>query len=279
MLILIALFASLQLNVRSAHAQASVQGARKFDEFGDIQYSDLIARLDNFAIQLQQEQNTRGFIMVYRTRRDLPGLSNRFAMSSKNYMVMTRGVPAERVVTVDGGVANCLTQELWIVPIGATPKPISDAYDNSFVDTDSPRKFDEHSFGSPEDGITSDWSANNRDMAVYLDAFAAALQKEPQSKAYIIAYGQYYIERGVVDYTGRGSKNYRRVYLDSPGTAMKILSAERDYLIKTYRIAPSRIKLVNGGYRSTRLAELWIVPRGASAPIPTPNRFPRGRRK
>src|SRR5687767_13285832 len=103
-------------------AQAAKQEARKFDEFYDIQYSDLIARLDNFAIQIQTEPGTRGFIVVYRTRRDLRGLSNRYAQRMKNYLVKTRGLSNERVVTVDGGAASCLTQELWIVPPGATPK-------------------------------------------------------------------------------------------------------------------------------------------------------------
>jgi hypothetical protein len=35
--------------------------ARKFDEFGDIQESELKARLDNFAIQVQTEHGTKGF--------------------------------------------------------------------------------------------------------------------------------------------------------------------------------------------------------------------------
>jgi hypothetical protein len=61
----------------SLFAQANPQAARKFDEFSDIQSSDLMARLDNFAIQLQNEPTVKGFILVYRSRRDLQGLSNR----------------------------------------------------------------------------------------------------------------------------------------------------------------------------------------------------------
>src|SRR5215212_4401432 len=89
-------------------SQERVKAARKFDEFGDIEYSDKIARLDNFAIQLQNEPNARGFIIVYRSRRDLPGISNRYALWMKNYMVMTRGLDKERIATVDGGEAGCL---------------------------------------------------------------------------------------------------------------------------------------------------------------------------
>src|SRR6266850_139498 len=79
----------------SVCAQPKENTARKFDEFGDVQYSDLIARLDNFAIALQGEPNAKGFIVVYRSHRDLPGLSNRMAIRSRDYLVNSRGLSAE----------------------------------------------------------------------------------------------------------------------------------------------------------------------------------------
>lgn len=122
--------------------QASNLTADKFDEFGDILASDLIARLDNLAIALANEPTAKAFLLVYRTRRDLPGLSSRYAHRMKSYLVETRGMSAPRVVIVDGGVAPCLWQELWIVPPGSAPKPREDAYDNSYKP--SVYKFDEH---------------------------------------------------------------------------------------------------------------------------------------
>jgi len=83
-------------------AQSGTQRARKFDEFGDILASDLIARLDNLAIQLQNETTAKSFLVVYRSRRDLPGLNNRYAHRMKSYLVDSRGIPAERIITVDG---------------------------------------------------------------------------------------------------------------------------------------------------------------------------------
>ena len=136
-----------------ACSDADSPRARKLDEFGDIQASDLIARLDNLAIQLQNEPTARGFLIVYRERRDMPGLSNRFAHRMKDYLVNTRGLSAERVVTVDGGIAGCLTQELWIVSPGGAPKPRPDAYFDTYQP--SAYKFDEHQYSSPDgpDGI------------------------------------------------------------------------------------------------------------------------------
>src|SRR5262245_52245218 len=96
-------------------AQTNVDGTRKFDEFGDIEYSDLIARLDNYAIALQNDPQARGFIVVYRTRRDLPGLNNAIAFRSKEYLIKSRGLSRDRIVTVNGGEADCEIQELWII--------------------------------------------------------------------------------------------------------------------------------------------------------------------
>jgi hypothetical protein len=138
------IFLSLSLMIVSGQsilAQAKGEPARKFDEFGDIQYSDLIARLDNFAIALQGEPNTKGFIVAYRSRRDLPGLSNRTALRSRDYLINSRGVSQERLVTVDGGDAACFTQELWVASPGTTPTPRGDAYSRNFPDFDSARKF------------------------------------------------------------------------------------------------------------------------------------------
>jgi diadenosine tetraphosphate (Ap4A) HIT family hydrolase len=238
-------------------AQSSGQAARKFDEFGDIQMSDLKARLDNFAIQIQQEPGTRGFIITYRSHRDLPGLSSRLASPAKEYLINNRLIPAERIVTVDGGEAECLMYEFWIVPAGAAPKPRGDAYQRHFVDTTSAWKFDEYYYPLFDEYDEGDSVAGNS-----LEAFAEVLRKLPRSQAFILAYPQHHVERSS----------------DPPNAALRMLKAVKAELVRKYKIAPSRIKVMNGGYRKLRQVELWIVPRGEHAPIPTPNSFPKKRR-
>jgi hypothetical protein len=242
------LFAALCLLAQSgqlALAQTDIPQARKFDEFGDIQHSDLVARLDGLAIQLQNEPTAQAFLIVYRARRDLPGLSNRYALHMKDYLVKSRGLPAERISTVDGGVSSCLTQELWVVPAGATPAPRRDAYFGSYQD--GAYKFDEHFYAlqdTSEGGIY--WSVAPDNLSVYLDAFAAALRKEPRSLAYLVAY----------ESVGR----------DPAGTAGKMLKREKDFLVREYGIKASRIRTACGGYRKWRKMELWVVPPGEYAP-------------
>jgi hypothetical protein len=251
---------------------AQVKGqARKFDEFGDIQSSDLMARLDNFAIQLQNEPATKGFILVYRTRRDLPGLNNSLALRSKDYLVNSRGVPRDKIVTVDGGEANCMIQELWIVPVGTTPAPRPEAYQRRFPDLDSPRKFDEYGF-EPSDARPPAVAVEQSAAAEYLGTFADELRREPRAIACVIVYAQYNPRPGLVD---KGFYEPERdVRLDPPFVAARRLALEQKRLTTVYGISRNRISLVNGGYRKVRAVELWIVPRGEHLPIPTPNSFP-----
>lgn len=245
------LFCSLAL------AQSNTQEARKFDEFGDLLVTDIKARLDNFAIQLQSEPNTRGFIVIYRTRHDLPGLNARLAKRMKDYLVNSRAISVERVVTVDGGVASSLVQEFWIVPIGKTPKPRDDVYTGQIIDTTSAWKFDEYYYFMPNDNYDGEVDSGA------LEAFADVLQKYPDSQAYILVYPQ---------------SDRRGGHLDPPNTVSKMQKAVKAELVNVYKIAPPRIKLVNGGYRKLRQIELWVVPQGEHPPIATPNVFPKRRR-
>jgi hypothetical protein len=83
-----------------------------------------------------------------------------------------------------------------------------------------------------------------------LEALAAALRRRPNARAYVIAYAQNYVERRSVDNGDGRERTLRRLHLDPPGAARKILKTEKDYLVKTYRIAPAQIKVVDVGYRS-----------------------------
>jgi hypothetical protein len=41
-----------------------------------------------------------------------------------------------------------------------------------------------------------------------------------------------------------------------------MLRTERNFLIKKFRIKPSRIKTIDGGYRQSRTMELWLAQPG-----------------
>ena len=103
--------ASCTTSVRTPPAQA-----RKFDEYGNIRFNDEKARLDNYAIQLQNEPTATGTIIVYGS---CAGEGQQRGDRAKDYLVNTRGIEAGRITVVDGGCRSELTVQLWIVPSGA----------------------------------------------------------------------------------------------------------------------------------------------------------------
>jgi hypothetical protein len=100
-----------------------IQPARKFDEYGNIRFNDEKARLDNFAVQLQNEPGSTGYIIGYGSC-DAEGMTR--ANRAKDYLVNTRGIDAGRIMVVDGGCLPELQVQLWIAPQGAAA-PTGDA--------------------------------------------------------------------------------------------------------------------------------------------------------
>jgi PKD-like domain len=91
---------------------------RLFDEYGNIRFNDEKARLDNYAIQLQNEPTSQGYIIAFGS---CDGEGQTRGNRAKDYLVNTRGIDAGRLVVVDGGCMPELKVQLWIVPQGATP--------------------------------------------------------------------------------------------------------------------------------------------------------------
>lgn len=90
---------------------------RLIDEYGNIRFNDEKARLDNYAIELQNNPTATGEILAYGA---CNGEGQARADRAKNYLVTTRGIDAARITTVDGGCRAALTVQLWLVPQGAT---------------------------------------------------------------------------------------------------------------------------------------------------------------
>ena len=90
--------------------------AKRFDEYGNIRFNDEKARLDNYAIQLQNEPGSTATIIAYGT---CAGEGQTRGDRAKDYLVNTRGIEAGRITVVDGGCRADLTVQLWVVPQGA----------------------------------------------------------------------------------------------------------------------------------------------------------------
>ncbi|HUS09077.1 MAG TPA: hypothetical protein VMZ30_01335 [Pyrinomonadaceae bacterium] len=95
--------------------------SRKFDEFPAIAYNDEKARLDNYAIELQNDPTATAYVIVYGGRRGRPSEVQRHTTRIVDYLVNSRGINAQRIVTLVGPVRDDLLVEIWLSPQGARP--------------------------------------------------------------------------------------------------------------------------------------------------------------
>ena len=104
------------------------------NDYGDISWSDEKARLDNFAIQLlNDEKLSVGFIIAYAGQRATVGEARLRANRARNYLINVRHLNPGRVKAIDGGYLVDLTVYLYIVPPDAEPPPLMPMLDPSQV--------------------------------------------------------------------------------------------------------------------------------------------------
>lgn len=104
-----------------------IDEAIKFDEFESKAFDDDKARLDLFAVQLQNSPNSQGYIIMYQGT-DTNSVRNRnvdlLSKRTMDYLINERGVDPSRIVITKGGTRPTSTYELWLIPPGAkTPVP------------------------------------------------------------------------------------------------------------------------------------------------------------
>jgi len=94
---------------------------KRFDEFPSIAFDDDKARLDNLAIELQNNPGSTGYIIAYAGRRSRAGEADRMGRRAVEYLTAQRGIDRSRLAFVNGGMRDSNTFELWLVPQGAEP--------------------------------------------------------------------------------------------------------------------------------------------------------------
>ncbi len=92
----------------------------RFDQYGNICWEDEQARLDNFSIQLQNNPNLFGDIVVYAGRNSCPDEAKYRAERAKKWVVK-RGVKPERFQVRVGGYRSDVQTILALVPPGREP--------------------------------------------------------------------------------------------------------------------------------------------------------------
>ena len=96
---------------------AQSQSIPIFEQYGLVSSDAEEAILDNFAIQLSNDPNLTGYVVVRRGRYSAKVAAKKLRYI-KNYLVKRRGIPANRVSAFEGKRNRDYTIELYLVPQG-----------------------------------------------------------------------------------------------------------------------------------------------------------------
>jgi hypothetical protein len=173
-----------------ARAQAGPPQARetkKIDEYGKIGHCDETARLDNFAIELQNDPGLSGYLLVYVGENDLPSWTQGILRRAADYLVSSRGLDAGRLKVIDGGYREERTTELWVVPEHADPPRPSNTVEHE-LDRTKAYQWDEDAFDvefNPDDAepAAAEEGEGETDAAENAPAAASAVEAESAEEA------------------------------------------------------------------------------------------------
>jgi hypothetical protein len=102
------------------HEKRTLVG-REFDTCCSCSYDDQKARLDNLAVELQNDPGATAYIFAYGGKTGPVGQGDKLLARARDYLINQRGIDASRVVMSNGGFRETDCVEVWLVPQGATP--------------------------------------------------------------------------------------------------------------------------------------------------------------
>ncbi len=95
--------------------------SRQFDVCCSCSFDDQKARLDNLAVELQNDPSTTTYVIAYGGRTSRIGQADLLGARARDYLVGQRGIDQSRITVINGGFREEDCVELWVIPSGATP--------------------------------------------------------------------------------------------------------------------------------------------------------------
>jgi len=230
------------LNVSAA--AKPITTTQMFDEFGAMGHCSATARLDNFAIALEQTPRATGYIVSYGPEGEGYGSGRYWFGILKGYLTDSRGISERRIKTVYGGRNPELHEpkiQLWIVPAGE-PFPEPRKYETN-IETFKGKFFEDEI----EDYIDLTWEEEmGEGIGHSIDAaMADMMQVQKKAVAYIVAYNG---EAAV------------------PGSARRIAERQLERF-KNHKVDTGRVKIIFGGVRKKTTLQLWVGAPGDPPPV------------
>lgn len=113
------------LTLITAQVSSAANHPRKIDEYGAIPCDDEMARLDNFANELQSYAEAQAIVIIYGGRHDTRRDEVRARTAYiRHYLAANRGIDRGRIKVFNGGFRESFTTELYLIPAGADATPL-----------------------------------------------------------------------------------------------------------------------------------------------------------
>lgn len=292
---LIVLCFSLQLLVPAQEPPSTPQDAQKLDSYGKVGECDEGARLDNFAIELQNNPNVKGYILTYAGVDDLPARIPGLHGRSIGYLTNQRGIETERIVAVNGGYRKERTIELWIVPSDAVAPEPSDTVE-FHRDARQAYKYDAHHVEISHEPLEPEQSDEPYTDAEPTPAAEESAIEETFEESPYVEYVTNTVYDGQGELVSEAGITKLHLNLYSPGFVKqlkedktlrahilyygdekdegfshfaRLVEAAKLHLSSHHGVDANRIGTAPGGFGEFPIVELWLIPEGAAAPKPT----------
>lgn len=218
----------------TASASVIIESDRKpflVDKFKRANCEDVLARMDYFLTQMQNDPSATGYIIIYGKSRRIVSAER----EARNWIKIRRFDPSRIIFVRGGGSGEQAEIELWLVPPGANPPEITPQEANEETvepvekpEITKPYIFDEK-FSDGIEGCNSDFD---------VEFYAETLKTNPKSRANIVIYET-------------SQNNFRKI--------------EKEILAEMAKggIARKRIKTFYKRVKPNQLREgieLWILP-------------------
>jgi len=99
---------------------ASIADHITFDEYGDLDFDNEVARLDSYAFALKS-RNLNSYIVVYAGPVACPHEARSRANRARAYLINKRGLNPARITAIDGGHREQFVLRLYALPQGSDP--------------------------------------------------------------------------------------------------------------------------------------------------------------
>lgn len=232
--------------------------ARKTAESGYLNCETLIARLDSISIELYSNPLAQLYIIGYSEPNSPLDKVPHLLRSAKYHLNKMRGIEDNRVVILNGGYQKHEKIEYWLVPAGANP-PQPSSKNEVKKDSKAAQKFDE--------GFASAYKLEKGCTLVFCDAciclaegldleeYAKQIKSDSNQRAHIFLY-------------------FGTSGLETECKAFRTRAALlKNELIQKLGVNARQLTIAYGGRRKISEMELWLIPKGASLPKPTPTNF------